>query len=157
MRAITKSKGFDDYDPAWSPDGRRIAFVRQGRGPGAIWVVGANGAGAHRLIKPPPRSDNDEHPSWSPDGRWIAFSRSLNLTPPGAHGFTGTTQIWIAGSAGRHAHLLVRNAGGPAWSPDGKWIVFVSGGTPSLYKVRPDGTGLRRLTRNPRGDEDPAW
>ena len=56
MRAITKSKGFDDYDPAWSPDGRRIAFVRQGRGPGAIWVVGANGAGAHRLIKPPPRS-----------------------------------------------------------------------------------------------------
>jgi Tol biopolymer transport system component len=157
MKALTKEKGFDDSDPAWSPDGRRIAFVRQGPTAGAVYVVGANGRGAHQLIKLPKRSDGDDGPSWSPDGKWIAFSRHLNLTPPGAHGFTGTTQIWIAGSDGRHAHLLVRRAGGPAWSPDGRWIVFQRGGFPSLYKIHPDGTGLRRLTRNPRGDQDPAW
>jgi hypothetical protein len=35
--------------------------------------------------------------------------------------------------------------------------VFQRGGFPSLYKIHPDGTGLRRLTRNPRGDQDATW
>lgn len=169
LRAITKEGSSDEYEPAWSPDGKHIAFVHQSTTkPGAIYLVDANGGSARQLIKPPPRSDNDELPSWSPDGKWIVFQRSLNTTPRGADGFTGTTEVWLAGSDGRHAHLLVRNAGGPAWSPDGKWIVFVSdrgghlprsavGGTPSLYKIHPDGSGLRRLTRDPRGDDAPAW
>jgi TolB protein len=168
-KAITKQADSDDYHPAWSPDGKHIAFVRQFRTrPGALYVVDADGGSARRLIKPPKRSDNDERPSWSPDGTRIAFERHLNTTPPGAHGFTGTTDVWVAGSDGRRAHLLVRSAGGPTWSPDGNWIVFVSdrgghlpgaavGGTPSLYKIHPDGTDMRRLTRDRRGDEDPAW
>jgi Tol biopolymer transport system component len=162
-RALTREAGFDDYQPAWSPDGARIAFVRQANAPGAIYVMSATGAGAHRLVAPPRRSDNDERPSWSPDGKWIVFERHLNLTPLGADGFIGTTQLWIVGSDGQHAHLLLPNAGAPAWSPDGNWIVFSShrsghrSGLPSLYKVHPDGTGLRRVTDDPRGDADPAW
>jgi TolB protein len=167
-RAITKKTGFDDYRPAWSPDGKWIAFVRQARTAGAVYLVSAKGGSARRLIEPPKRSDGDDRPSWSPDGKWIVFERHLNLTPPGAHGFTGTTQVWVAGSDGRRARLLVRRAGYPAWSPDGDWIVFESdrgghlagsavGGTSSLYKIHPDGTGMRRLTRSPLGDEQPAW
>lgn len=168
-RRVTKEIKFDDYEPTWSPNGKEIVFARQlKRSAAAIYVVDANGTHAHRIITPPPRSDNDEYPVWSPDGRRIAFQRSLDTTPPGAHGFVGTTGVWIADSSGAHPHLLVSKAGAPAWSPDGKWIVFVSdrgghlprsavGPTPSLYKIHPDGSGLRRLTHDARGDDEPTW
>ncbi|MFC0041749.1 protein kinase domain-containing protein [Actinomadura rayongensis] len=58
-------------DPAWSPDGRRIAYTR-GKDPGEIWVMNADGTGGHRVTT---GAENESDPSWSPDGRWIAYVR----------------------------------------------------------------------------------
>jgi len=49
--------------------------------------------------------------------------------------------------------------GGPAWSPDGRWIVFNSDrdGNSEIYIMRPDGSGQRRLTNHPASDVHATW
>jgi Tol biopolymer transport system component len=90
--------------------------------------------------------------AWSPDGRRIAF---------GLHG-----RLSIAnrdGSEVRSAapsRLSIPDAWThPAWSPDGKWIAVVTDGLGYgvLYVVHPDGTALRRVTRNRSWEDSPAW
>jgi len=70
--------GASEYAPAWSPDGRWLAFQSDsGRAPGEteIWIAGADGSGLHQVTSSPPGSWS-RAPSWSPDGRWIAFVSS---------------------------------------------------------------------------------
>ena len=75
-RRLTHNVGYDG-EPAWSPDGRKIAFqsrrlpkgVSQG-GVGEIYVMNADGSGKRNLTRNPAQ---DSRPSWSPDGRRIAF------------------------------------------------------------------------------------
>jgi Tol biopolymer transport system component len=57
-------------EPAWSPDGRRIAFVSRRDGNAEVYVMSADGSGLRNLTRNPAR---DVRPSWSPDGRRIAF------------------------------------------------------------------------------------
>jgi TolB protein len=85
------------HSPAWSPDGRRIAFA----GPccedsnGAIYVVDADGSNLHRLT-----SGFDAAPAWSPDGTSLVFSRQADIYP----------DVWIVRSDGTAPHLLVKHA-----------------------------------------------
>jgi Tol biopolymer transport system component len=58
-------------EPAWSPDGRRIAFVSRRDGNAEVYVMNADGGGLRNLTRHPAK---DLHPSWSPDGRKIAFA-----------------------------------------------------------------------------------
>ena len=60
-----------DADPAWSPDGRRIAFASDRDGGSNIYVMNADGSGVARLTD---SSAGDYGPAWSPDGRRIAFA-----------------------------------------------------------------------------------
>jgi TolB protein len=69
-----------DGDPAWSPDGRRLAFVRVRGGRSDIYVVNRDGSGLRRLahaitFRPMPGSSSGfaANPAWSPDGQKIAF------------------------------------------------------------------------------------
>jgi Tol biopolymer transport system component len=76
----TGLNGHNSIDPAWSPDGRWIAFASElaGTRHGALWLVGSDGSHLHMLVQPPGEA---EHPSWSPDGGSIVFD-SLPVSGP---------------------------------------------------------------------------
>ncbi len=67
---LTRLKG-PSYDPTWSPDGGRIAFVSEESGSKDIWVISADGSNARNLTPNSKRAEG--HPSWSPDGSRIVF------------------------------------------------------------------------------------
>ena len=67
VRQLTKGIALDS-NPAWSPDGKQIAF-RSARAGGGIYVMNANGKNVRRLTF----FEEDQHPTWSPDGKQIAF------------------------------------------------------------------------------------
>jgi TolB protein len=83
-RRLTHNVGYDG-EPAWSPDGRRIAFQRKrrvGGSNGEIYVMNADGSGKRNLTRNPAQ---DGSPSWSPDGRMIAFVSNRDGRRPEPH------------------------------------------------------------------------
>ena len=143
MPSGTPAGTFFQLEPAWSPDGKRIAFASRRDGRSHIYVMEADGTGTKKLTS---GKHTDETPSWSPDGRSIVFSRDTTLfmmTPTG-------------GDLRRVTSALGGEEREPAWSPDGKWIAFVRRQpgftTREIWRMRPDGTG-RRAADAPRRRE----
>ena len=156
-----------DAAPAWSPDGTSIAFTRIvvktdfEHQQEAIYLTGANGSGAKKLI------DGGGAPAWSPDGTRIAYTsvRDHNgrtcfeeCTPSG--------EIYVANADGSNARRLTRSKADdqmPTWSPDGRSIAFVSDRSDpqlhdsEIYVMRADGSGLHRITFAGAWSLDPAW
>lgn len=129
---IVKGDGLGQ--PAWSPDGRFLAFVKgqslESELGGALYIVRADGTGRRRLA----RGFEAGNPAWSPDGRSIAFDDTRNA-------YYG---IWLVNTRGGKPRRIVRGAGDPAWSPDGKRIAF-SRGLEGIFAARPDGSGEQKL------------
>jgi Tol biopolymer transport system component len=162
--------------PDWSPDGSRIAFqARRGdidENAWDVWVVNADGTGLHRLTSTASQVD----PRWAPDGQRIAV-RWMESSSDGSCRCLGTTpwcpcsgRIAILQADGSNLQVLPRVGtcdAGPAWSPDGRYIVFASysaatgpAGMPHsrLTIMRADGTGVRPLTADGLLDEwYPSW
>lgn len=128
------SGDYDDSHPAWSPDGRSLAFTSNRSTPDPdrnfnndIWVVAADNTdkGA-RLTRITSNPGNDDSPAWSPDGKWIAFT---SQTDAGALDYA-TQHLAVAPSAGGDARVLTasfdRNVSRPQFSPDGKFIYFIA-------------------------------
>ena len=135
--------------PSWSPDGRRIAFVRYG-GYGStsseILVVNADGSGERELTRNAAASTFA--PVWSPEGRRIAFVGERD----------GNREVYVMNADGSGQRRLTRNPGrdiAPVWSPDGRRIAFESNW--QVYVMNADGSGQRRLTRNGARNFAPAW
>lgn len=144
-RQLTHSGGL----PVWSPRGDRIAWV-SGRSDHetSVQVISADGSGSRRIAEiRAGRDDSGYRPSWSPDGRrlllWSAC-RALRI-------------VRVSDGEQRILRLNDECDGFDAqWSPDGKTIVF-EGGVTSLWTIRPDGSGLRRLARAGHDAWLPKW
>ena len=94
----------DDSAPAWSPDGKLIAFTSRRDGREQIYVMNADGTGLRRVSQ---STDKDFSPSWSPDGNWIAFAS-----------FRGAqTDVYMMDTRGGNvSRLTSTGADHPAWS-----------------------------------------
>jgi TolB protein len=150
VRRLTRNPTAD-YTPTWSPDARRIAFIRELSGVGAVWVMSAAGRGQHRIAGGPAYD-----PAWSPNGRLIAFSKES--------GEGDEARIYVVEPSGRGLRPVTGATGtyddGPAWSPDGHWIAFARrdvDGSSALYVMRPDGTELKRVVDSRFQPYLPAW
>ena len=172
---LLATPGFD-YHASYSADGRWIVFTseRNGLGQADIYRVRANGTGLERLTDNPAL---DDQAALSPNGSKLAFVSTRD---------THKANVWILDLKTRKLTNLTlkRRIQGdstkpdgffhPAWSPDGKWIAFSSDrntewlghghGTGwehvqelAIYIVRPDGTGLQRLTRVGISSGSPKW
>jgi TolB protein len=167
VRQLTQfqpNSGSADHSPSWSPDGRRIAFIRVTAAlRSAIYTVNANGSGLRRVRRMPPDRPGAGTPNWSPDGTRLLFSTacrfgSCGQPPTGAQVFT----VKPNGRGLRQLTDLPGNSYNAAWSPDGRKIVFARnrtvGPTADLYTMNADGTRLRPLTHDPQLREGwPDW
>ena len=149
------SGDFDDEQPAWSPDGKQLAFSsnRSQPDPDAtrdsnIWVVAADNAdkGAH-LIQITTNPSTDTQPTWSPDGRWIAYVTQLD-----PHLFYyATLHLAVSPSTGGgKANVLTldfdRSVRRPRFSSDGQDIYFAADddGTVNLCRIAATGGAITR-------------
>lgn len=124
--------------PAWSPDGRKIAYVSFERGKPSIWVQQVFTGKREKLTS---FKGINGAPAWSPDGTKIALTLSKD----------GNPDIFVMDLRRRSLRPLTRHWAidtEPAWSPDGKQIVFTSdrGGSPQIYRVPVSGGKPERLT-----------
>src|ERR671937_2300872 len=138
-----------DFDPSWSPDGRRIAYRHQDERSGQIYVMNADGSRQLNLTR---RRGLDYSPAWSPDGRRIAFGSVR----------AGKATIWVMRPDGSGRRRLSRVYGEyPAWSPDGRKIAFdhISVGSTNwdIWVMNADGSGARPLIASAASEQGPAW
>jgi TolB protein len=122
--------------PAWSPDGKWIAFI-PGPPRKGVWMMRANGSSLHRITigKGVPQD-----PSWSPNGKRIAFADRQSPR-------SEKHDIYVIGTNGsglRRLTSAVVDETAPAWGPYGE-IVFAGGR--NLWRMKPDGSGKRLLAR----------
>ncbi len=148
----------DDWQPAFSPDGERIAF-RSERDGGGIFVMGSTGESVKRL------TDFGYDPSWSPDGHEIAVSTVHAPAPTDVSTTTG--DLWAVDSVSGARRLIAKgtNPQQPAWSPDGRriayWTTRGGSGQRDLFTVAADGSspqgGAVDVTDDAALDWSPAW
>jgi Tol biopolymer transport system component len=154
--------GCSDAQPAWSPDGAKIAF-RRTPGPNGItatcnnelWVIRANGAPKAQQLTHAGVNANAANPSWSPDGSKVAFSR-----------FNPTRQIFVL-DLDTGIETDIDQTGGtyadtdPDWSPDGTKIAFirlVPGLGNEVALMNADGSNQTVLTNLPgNGAVETTW
>ena len=119
MKNLTQWR-FDDDWPAVSPDGRKIAFVRNTSAHG-LWIMNADGSGQKKLAMVP--GTDEVAPSWSPDGKRIVFVSMTQCEPY----FCSELDLWVVrpdGSGLRKVGENVRQPWRPIWSPDGTRLLL---------------------------------
>jgi TolB protein len=157
-----------DSDPAWSPDGKSIAFTSNqepnpdGSDDYEVYVMSADGTNQRKVTDSP--GDNLD-PSWSPNGTELAFQSKRHVTADG-EGYINS-EIYVVKVDGTDERRLTNNTASdlmPDWSPSGEEIAYYS----TLYSgvgtsgsdilvMNSDGTNQRKVTDTPRYDYSPDW
>ncbi|HIP97405.1 MAG TPA: hypothetical protein EYH32_09360 [Anaerolineae bacterium] len=140
----------DEFDPLWSPDGRRIAFVSLRDGNQEIYVMSADGSDQTNVTR---HENKDWTPAWSPDGTQLVFSsfRDENW------------ELYVMDADGSNVVRLTDNPASdvsPSWSPDGQRIAFASrrdGGDWDIFVMDRMGEHVTQLTYDPADDFGPVW
>jgi Tol biopolymer transport system component len=149
--AGSRKPGHDLY-PAWSPDGRLIAFASDRPAEREIYIMRADGSGLRQLTRTKPYVD-DTQPRFSPDGRFVLFTSNrvafsnyeLFRVRVSDGGGVRRLTFWGSGKDGAPGDDLSGD-----FSPDGKRIAFVSdrSGGYAIWTMRADGKGLREVARH---------
>lgn len=146
-RNLTRGAGEFNWAADWSPDGARIVYAESGATVEQLVTMRPDGSDKTRLAATTlTRSDAVASPTWSPTGL-IAYTRVRSPAPP---------EVWTIRPDGSGHRLLLEDAFGPDWSPDGRRLVFIRRG--DLFLADADGRNQRQLTRNPdHADAEPQW
>lgn len=149
--------GQQNFQPSWSPEGAYISYASQGRG--GIWVLPALGGAPRQVAK------FGSHPAWSPDGHHVVFQSepTAELSASAITAFPPCT-LWVVSVPGGMPRQLTREGappgghGSPAWSPDGRRIVFTASDRrrSSVWTVAADGTDLYQVVDAPVFCFDPV-
>lgn len=149
LRRLTTDPA-DDLDPAWSPDGTRLALTSRRDG---YWNLYVLDLGDGRLTQLTTSHHYDGAPAWSPDGQRIAFESFR----------AGDLDIWTVDADGGEPINLTPDSpfgdAGPAWSPDGQTIAFASWryGDRDVFLIDVETLEILQFTSSPDTEERPAW
>lgn len=161
LRVLTHDK-VTETSPAWSPDGRQIAFVRPTpHTSDQLWVMNADGTHKRALTRfrnAPQLFGQADEPdlSWSPDGRQIVFA----AWPTNQGGVQQLYLVTVRTHAVRRLTNLSVGTGNPVWSPNGRWIAVLGNMAPDrIFLVSPGTHHVHQLTYRggPVGGLGLAW
>jgi TolB protein len=151
---------FDLEDPAWSPDGGSVAYVRlEGESRKNVLYVMDLATKTTRRLSPP--SQSPIHPAWMPDGRSILYCTNDDLDPPRKN----ASEIYrVEVATGRVATVITGGINTyPVPSPDARWIAFRrivgegSNENSEVFVADMDGRNARNISNNEAWEGWPAW
>ena len=145
----------DEWDVAWDPGGRRIAFASDQMGTDQIFTIDVQTQVIQQITQDP---GNKGDPTWSPDQRFICYTSDIN----------DNLDLFSVSSTGAGTPLQLTTSpdedDDPEWSPVGSRIIFESGpkdGLTRLWTVLPDGSNLEQVSNGGgdplTSDKDPTW
>ena len=170
-RNISQSNTIDST-PAWSPDGKQVAFIRSVPNTlnSGIYLMNADGSNQRQLTSPNIRVFGDEvnWSPWSPDGHTLLFEEVpfIDVTPEAnmAPGVPGIDVIDVDGTNLRRFSGNSQEDVFPRWSPDGRQILFTRGlnpprvgSVPTICVMQADGSNVRCLTDGATPSDSGVW